>query len=392
MDINAIKEELEAGGLKFVDSPGDTSQADGSAQNQDLGDGQAAQQDQGAVNAQVDAGEDARTQTADTNSSTTDTEAHDDSTRVTYTPPEPTGDDPATDNGYDNTEPTQEEVRSFVNSYLQESVGLTLEELAEKTQTQVDERLKPILDFMEKTGRDPQDWFVYQQADPANMDDVAVLRMQIMSEYPELSVADVQMMVESKYKLDDELLEDRERRLLDLQLKMDAKKARTEISSMREAYMIPKEGASRQAQARPSGIANQEWIEQAYSEVEQLEGIDFEIGDKTFTFGLNNSTKGMLKSKNAQVDSYLDQYRTSDGDWDHETFNVHQAVISNIDEIVKAVYNQGISDGQRNVVQSAANVGTSSPTGGRSSDSVSKLEEQISQILGSNNQMMTIKF
>jgi len=392
MDINVIKEELEAGGLKFVDAPTDISQADGSAQNQDLGDGQDAQQAQATTDDQAAQTADVSDQATDTNSSTGTTEVQDDSTRVTYTPPEPAEDASASLPTNDAAEPTQEEVRNFVNSYLQESVGLSLEELAEKTQPQVDERLKPILDFMEKTGRDPQDWFVYQQADPANMDDVAVLRMQIMSEYPELSVADVQMMVESKYKLDDELLEDRERRLLDLQLKMDAKKARTEISSMREAYMIPKEGAVRQEQARPSGIVNQDWIEQAYSEVEQLEGIDFEIGDKTFTFGLNNSTKGMLKSKNAQVDSYLDQYRTSNGDWDHETFNVHQAVISNIDEIVKAVYNQGISDGQRNVVQSAANVGTSSPTGGRSSDSVSKLEEQISQILGANNQMMTIKF
>jgi hypothetical protein len=41
--------------------------------------------------------------------------------------------------------------------------------------------------------------------------------------------------------------------------------------------------------------------------------------------------------------------------------NAHRAVIDNIDEIVKNIYNQGLSDGQRKLVEKAANVDATSP-------------------------------
>jgi uncharacterized protein YqfA (UPF0365 family) len=41
--------------------------------------------------------------------------------------------------------------------------------------------------------------------------------------------------------------------------------------------------------------------------------------------------------------------------------NAHRAVLDNIDEIVKSVYTQGLSDGQRKLVDKAANIDVSSP-------------------------------
>ena len=136
-----------------------------------------------------------------------------------------------------------------------------------------------------------------------------------------------------------------------------------------------------------------QWLQGMISDVEGLEGIDFELpGNKTFTFGLNPQYKDVLMSKNAELDTFFDQYVDSNGNWNHEAFNMHRAVVDNIDEIVKAVYSQGLSDGQRKVVQNVANVQTMVPQTAGPGGQQSTLSQQIESILGQQDSMMRIKF
>ena len=55
-------------------------------------------------------------------------------------------------------------------------------------------------------------------------------------------------------------------------------------------------------------------------------------------------------------ESFFDQYIQSDGNWDFDKFNSHRAVVDNIDSIVASAYRQGLGDGQRGLVNRAANV------------------------------------
>ena len=49
------------------------------------------------------------------------------------------------------------------------------------------------------------------------------------------------------------------------------------------------------------------------------------------------------------------------GQWNFDLLSSHRAVIDNIDSIVKTAYQQGMSDGQRNVVSRASNVQAAAP-------------------------------
>jgi isocitrate lyase len=91
-----------------------------------------------------------------------------------------------------------------------------------------------------------------------------------------------------------------------------------------------------------------------------------------------------LKDKNARLDEFFDQYVDEGGSWDFETLNAHRALIDNIDEIANAIYKQGLSDGQRNLVEKAANVDVTSPrvAGNNNTDSVAA---QIFNYLNSND-------
>lgn len=292
-----------------------------------------------------------------------------------------------------NDELTDEEVNQFVNSYLQEQVGLDLESILARLEqpATIDERLEPILRFVQETGRDPQDWFLYQSINPSEMDDLSVVKLQMENDFPDLSRDDIEMLVSAKYKTDSEFLDEREQKMATLQLKIDAGSARKQIDVLRSNYLKPVERAIEQEQKAESFV-DEQWVNTMRQEADALDGIDFELsGDKTFTFGLGDRYRESLKTKNANLESYFDQYVDRDGNWNHESFNMHRTVVDNIDEIVKAVYQQGMSDGQRRVVETAANVKVNTPNVGNVQPG-GNIEEQLRQIIGESDSMMRFRF
>lgn len=295
--------------------------------------------------------------------------------------------------GSTNDELTDEEVNQFVNSYLQEQVGLDLDSILARLEqpATIDERLEPILRFVQETGRDPQDWFLYQSINPSEMDDLSVVKLQMQNDFPDLSRDDIEMLVSAKYKTDSEFLDEREQKMATLQLKIDAGSARKQIDGLRSNYLKPVERAIEKEQKAESFV-DEQWVNTMRQEADALDGIDFELsGDKTFTFGLGDRYRESLKTKNANLESYFDQYVDRDGNWNHETFNMHRTVVDNIDEIVKAVYQQGMSDGQRRVVETAANVKVNTPNVGNVQPG-GNIEEQLRQIIGESDSMMRFRF
>lgn len=300
-----------------------------------------------------------------------------------------------TEDSYESTtdELTDEEVNQFVNSYLQEQVGLDLDSILERLEqpATIDERLEPILKFVQETGRDPQDWFLYQSLNPSEMDDLSVVKLQMRNDFPDLSRDEVEMLVSAKYKTDSEFLDEKEQKMAALQLKIDAGNARKQIDGLRSNYLSPVERTAGE-EPQVESFVDEQWVSTMMQEADALDGIDFELpGEKTFTFGLGDKYRETLKSKNANLESYFDQYVDRDGNWNHEMFNMHRTVVDNIDEIVKAVYQQGMSDGQRKVVETAANVKVNTPNVGNV-QSGNNVEEQLRQIIGESDSMMRFRF
>lgn len=291
---------------------------------------------------------------------------------------------------------SHEEAMQFISSYLSENLGVDIDPIingGNSNTAEIDERLLPILEFVRDTGRSPEDWFRYQMLNPSEMDDLSLVQMQMSLEHPELTQEEIGVLIDSKYKVsENQFLDEKERKMADLQLKIDANKARQQVNGLRENYLSVVETARQVDNAPIESFVDDEWMQGMVNDVEQLEGIDFSLpGDKTFTFGLNNEYKQHLVSKNAELDSFFDQYVDNSGNWNHELFNMHRTVVDNIDEIVKAVYNQGMSDGQRRVVQNAANVQSVAP-GIPGVNTSSSLSQQIESILASQDSMMRVKF
>jgi len=268
-----------------------------------------------------------------------------------------------------NPEPemSEQEFEAAIASYVSERLGVSvdsIEALAQILEAQqtpsIDERVKAIADFVEETGRDPYDWFRYQSINPSEMDDLSAVKMQLAVDYPNLSNEDINLLVASKYKVDEDIYSDDEVRLAKIQLKIDADKAKRDIDKLRENYRMPVK-REEPAQTEVQSPIDENWIRTMSQEVDSLEALTFQLGDQEFNFGLNDQYKSSLKDKNARLDEFFDQYVDESGSWDFETLNAHRALLDNIDEIASAIYKQGLSDGQRKLVETAANVDVTSP-------------------------------
>ena len=290
-------------------------------------------------------------------------------------------------------EMTQEQYETNVTKFIGEKLGIELDNLdqlteilnAPKQTAEIDERVKAIADFVSETGRDPKDWFTYQSLNPSEMDDLSAVKLQMAVEYPNLDQEEINMLMGSKYKIDEDLHSEDEIKLSKLQLKIDAQKSRKEIEQVRDSYKAPVREEKSDVQEVQSPITK-EWIATMSNEVDSLDALTFEVGDTEFNFGIKPEYRNELKKKNENIDQFFDQYVGQDGDWDFEMLNAHRTVIDNIDDIAKSLYNQGLSDGQRKLVEKTANVDVSGPkpTGVKAVDSV---REQILAALSNDSAM-----
>lgn len=290
---------------------------------------------------------------------------------------------------------SEQEIEGAVFSFLSERLGrdvASFDDLTYQAEPQrvLDERVEAIAKFVEETGRKPEDWFAYQSLNPSEMDDLTAVRINMASQYPNLTQDEVSMLVQSKYKLDSDIYSDDEVRMSQLQLKIDGAEAKKGITSLRDSYAAPE--TQEPVAQEPDSFIDQEWISKMEREVDSLTGLEFDLGnDKSFTFSLNDSYKSELKSKNAQLEQFFDPYVREDGSWDYDTLSSHRALIDNVDTIIQSAYKQGLSDGQRNVVTTAANVSASTPRTGNTGQEQSPLIQGLKNIMGTNTGKLTFK-
>ena len=263
--------------------------------------------------------------------------------------------------GEEEIEYSDEDIEEAVFSYLSERLGQDINSFdyfTENQQYALDERVENIARFVEETGRSPRDWFTYQSLNTSEMDDATAIRVSMAADYPNLSIDELNTLISSKYKVDPNLHSEEEVRISSIQMKVDAQNARESIEEIRSEYMEPEY----EQDNGYAGVVDDEWIAEMSMEVDDLEGLEFDLGNgQDFTFTLSDQYRDQLKYKNAQLENYFDDYIYEDGSWDYDTLSSHRAVIDNIDAIVASAYKQGLGDGQRGLVQRAANVQSRTP-------------------------------
>ena len=277
---------------------------------------------------------------------------------------------------------SDEDLEAAVMSFMSERLGRDINSFddfnIEQETNAIDERVETIARFVEETGRAPEDWFRFQSLNPEGMDDMTAIRIQMSNEYPNLSYDELNLLVNSKYKIDADLYSEEEVNLAKLQLKMDGDKARRDIEDIRQGYAAPEI----ESEPEVESVIDEQWIADMAQEVDTLEGLEFDLGDNNLLeFNLDDNYRNQLMDKQARLDEFFDPYVREDGSWDYDLLSSHMAVIDNIDRIVKSAYTRGLGDGQRTLVDTASNVSTDTVPTGNQNQQDNPLANQVKQLL-----------
>ena len=270
-----------------------------------------------------------------------------------------------------------EEVPSEQTPVQNEEPGVS-EETEEVTEEYVDlpENVQKLMDFMEETGGDIND-YVKLNTNIEELDDSEVLHDYYKRTKPHLNNEEINFLLEDRYSYDEESDDEREVKRKKLALKEQVAEARTYLDGQKSKYYEEIKAGSKLTKDQQKAIDffnryNQE--EQEGMEVvkkqqstfvnkteevfnKSFDGFEFNVGDKKMKYNIQN----VQDVKNTQIDinnfvgKFLNEGLMSDAAGYHKGL----FTAMNPDAIAKHFYEQGKSDAIKTSVSESKNINTS---------------------------------
>ena len=257
----------------------------------------------------------------------------------------------------ESVERNKQEFLKFINEQFKQnfdSIDSFNNALSTKKTSFANEQIEKMNNFVSETGRTIADYIRTQAVDYSKMSNEDIMRLTLKQENPELSMDEVNVLIESKYKLGKDKHSDAEKTLGKIELKKDVANARKNLIEMQEKYRMPVESNDNSAEQE---TARKDWVNNMSSEVDEVESITFDINDsgEQFTFALTDDHRSDLVDANSNLNDFFNQYVDQEGSWDFDKLNTDMFVLRNFQDIIRSVANQYRSKGTEQVVKDIKN-------------------------------------
>ena len=249
----------------------------------------------------------------------------------------------------------------IVLQYLSEKLGRDITSFDNLSNTEYEtesndfasEQLRVINDYVKNTGRTVQDYLNTQTVDLSDVSDDAVLKEYLRLDNPDLTEAELNDYMTATYKMDKEEYSTRDMNAGKVQLKNDARAAREYFNEIKQEYAMPDESFDTGVSEEERG----EWLGQMESEVDDLEGLSFEMNDQgeEIVYNLDDEARNEIKNYNSNLENFFDKYVDENGDWDFDALNTDMYILNNVDKIIRGVANQYRSKGTESVINEIKN-------------------------------------
>jgi len=254
------------------------------------------------------------------------------------------------------SERNKKEFLKFVNDQFKQefdSIDSFSNALSTEKTSFANEQLEKMNNFVSETGRSIVDYIKTQAVDYSKMSNEDVMRLTLKQENPELSMDEVNVLIDSKYKLGKDKYGDAEKTLGKIELKKDVANARKSLMEMQEKYRMPVQNNDDSAERE---TAQKDWVNNMSSEVDEVESITFDINDsgEQFTFSLTDGHREGLVDANSNLNNFFDKY-VENGNWNFDKLNTDMFVLNNFQDIIRSVANQYRSKGTEQVVKDIKN-------------------------------------
>ena len=275
------------------------------------------------------------------------------------------------------------ENKEVVNTVIEE---MSIEEIKEENkpvvatqeveykspERQLPENIEKLVSFMEETGGDITD-FVRLNADYSNVNGEALLKEYYKKTRPHLDNEEIEFLMEDKFEFDEDLDEERDIKKKKLAFKEEVAKAKGYLEEVKSKYYseIKLRPGVTQDQQKASDFFNryneeQQGVEKKHSKFKndtrslftnEFKGFEFNVGEKSFRYNVPNSDT--VAEKQSNISNLIGKFLNEDGEV-KDLKGYHKAIYAadNADTIAKHFYEQGKSDGIKEIVAKSNNVST----------------------------------
>ena len=266
--------------------------------------------------------------------------------------------------------PTLEEVtEEEVEEQIEEAVAE-----AEATGKPIPENIQKLMDFMEDTGGDLNDYVKLNQ-DYNELDDTALLREYYKQTKPHLDNEEINFLMEDNFSFDEDVDDDREIRRKKLALKEQVASAKSHLDGQKSTYYEEIKAGSKLTTEQQKAInffdrynkeseatqktvkTNSDIFTQKTNNVfnDKFKGFEYNVGDKKYRFNVNNAEE--VKNTQSDISNFTKKFLDKNSALtDAKGYHKSLYTAMNADAVAKHFYEQGKADAMKNSIAKAKNV------------------------------------
>ena len=295
---------------------------------------------------------------------------------VEKTDEKPTGESKKVSEEVQDEKPVLEEVTDKVEEKVEELVEETKEAIVEAQETgkELPENIQKLVDFMEETGGDINDYVRLNQ-DYSQFDDMALLREYYKQTKKHLTDDEISFMMEDEFSYDEETDEEREVKKKKIALKEQVASAKAYLDGQKSKYYEEIKAGSRLTSEQQKAInffnrynkeseENQKVVEQQSKTFKlktdtifnkNFKGFNYNVGDKSYRFNVKNTNE--VKETQSDINNFVKKFLNKNNEME-DAAGYHKSLFTamNADAIAKHFYEQGKADALKNSIAKSKNV------------------------------------
>ena len=265
-----------------------------------------------------------------------------------------------------------EEVEVEVEA-TQEQVNEAIAE-SEATGKPLPENIQKLMNFMEETGGDLNDYVKLNQ-DYSKLDDQNLLYEYYKQTKPHLNNEEINFLMEDQFSYDEEEDEERDIRRKKLALKEQVANAKSHLDGQKSKYYDEIKAGSKLTPEQQKAVdffnrynkESEETKKQADTQKsnflkktnsvfnDKFKGFEYNVGDKKYRFNVNNA--GEVKEAQSDINNFVKKFLNEKNEIsDAKGYHKSLYTAMNADAIAKHFYEQGKADAMKDSVAKAKNV------------------------------------
>jgi len=269
--------------------------------------------------------------------------------------------------------PTLEEVTEEEVEELTEQVEEAVAE-AEETGKQLPENIQKLMQFMEDTGGDLEDYVKLNQ-DYSKLDNHTLLKEYYKQTKPHLDNEEIDFMMEDYFSYDEDYDDDKDVRRKKLAMKEQVAQARQHLDGAKSKYYEDIKYGSKLTGEQQKAVDffnryNKESKEQQEVTEKQhrtflnktnqvfnknFKGFEYNVGDKKFRFNVKDSDT--VKGSQSDINNFVKKFLNKNNEMeDAKGYHKSMFTAMNADKIASHFYEQGKADALKSSVAKAKNI------------------------------------